>query len=364
MKKTMSGRLSNPLGMDEAIAKGLEGICKEEHVKGATFLFNSQTALGTATGYRVIINDFRDYCLSEDDLDFNNFGTKEVIGFIMAVAIKKNSKAYMAKVKPAISKLETTLNRPAEKSCFTPMVDAIISGGKRVTAEIAPTIKKMDPVPKELVLRLLQKEVWEKVDHIPDISLKKFRIIFKWVVEISTLCRFDDFVQLRARDFTPTADRNSIEIFFPRSKNDQFHKGQSKYLDRCRGQIWNPVEIAAIYFRRFGFQMDGKDDSFIHCRLRQTKNGLEPDARYTLTYTAAAAESKALLKENGYGDIRYGEGSSAKRAGVSSAIHKGVAIDTVQQCGGWRTNSMPLHYLQNSETHKVNIAKEMKFADE
>ena len=133
----------------------------------------------------------------------------------------------------------------------------------------------------------------------------------------------------------------------------------SKSLDR---ELFK--KCIAIYFKRFGFEMDGKDSSYIHCRLRNKKSGQVPDARYTLSYAAAAAESKALLEQNGYGSLKYGEGSSAKRAGVTAAIHKGVPIDTVQQCGGWKTNSMPLHYLQNSETHKVNIAKKMKFADE
>ena len=275
----------------------------------------------------------------------------------------KKGKAYMAKVKPAIGRLETAMDRPSTETSLTPMIEAIVSGGKRVSAEIAPTIKKMDPVPKELVILLLKEEVWDKVHHIEDISLQKFRIIFKWVIEICMLCRFNDYVQLQAKHFTPAKDKNSIEIFFPRSKNDQFHKGQSKYLDRCKGQIWNPVDITALYFKRFGFKMDGKDDSYVHCRLRRKGNMQVPDGRYKLSYAAAAAESKKLLEQYGYGALRYGEGSSAKRAGVTSAIHKGVSIDTVQQCGGWKTNSMPLHYLQNSETHKVNIAKQMKFAD-
>ena len=50
MEKTIEGRMADPLGTDEDITRSLEGLCAEKHIKGAKFLFNSQTALGTATG--------------------------------------------------------------------------------------------------------------------------------------------------------------------------------------------------------------------------------------------------------------------------------------------------------------------------
>ena len=140
--------MADPLGTDEDVTRSLEGLCAKRHIRGAKFLFNSQTALGTATGYRPVINDFKDHCLSSPGMSYDDFGSKEVISFIMEVAMKKDSKAYMAKVKPAISRLEMAMNRHASQTCFTPMVDAILLGRKRVSAEIAPTIKKMDPVPK------------------------------------------------------------------------------------------------------------------------------------------------------------------------------------------------------------------------
>ena len=57
----MEGRLADPFGLDDDVTKGLQGICPEKHMQAAKFLFNSQTALGTATGYRAVINDFKDH---------------------------------------------------------------------------------------------------------------------------------------------------------------------------------------------------------------------------------------------------------------------------------------------------------------
>ena len=64
MEKTVAGRLADPLGLDEDITRGLQNICAEKHMQAAKFLFNSQTALGTATGYKAVIKDFKDHCMS------------------------------------------------------------------------------------------------------------------------------------------------------------------------------------------------------------------------------------------------------------------------------------------------------------
>ena len=67
-------------------------MCAERHSKGAKFLFNNQTALGTATGYRPVINDFKDHCLSSPDLSYDDLGSKEVISLIMEAAMNKTAR--------------------------------------------------------------------------------------------------------------------------------------------------------------------------------------------------------------------------------------------------------------------------------
>ena len=89
MDKTVEGRLADPLGLDEDITKGLQEICAGKHLEMAKFLFNSQTALGTATGYRTVIKDFKNHCLSSEKLSYDDFGSKEVLSFIIEVAMKK-----------------------------------------------------------------------------------------------------------------------------------------------------------------------------------------------------------------------------------------------------------------------------------
>ena len=193
----------------------------------------------------------------------------------------------------------------------------------------------------------------------PDqIDLKIFRTVYRWVVMSFTLCRFDEYKELRALHFRVLDDKEAIQIFFPRAKNDQFHNGMIKMLPKQANSIMNPMALTLLYFQRCGFQMDGKDTSYINCRVAGAKvNRARGDAR--LSYSEASKSAKTLLTQLGYGHIRYGE-SSAKRTGVTVALNNEVPIDIVQQVGGWRTPGMPLTYMSSSAEHKVKIAKDMK----
>ena len=104
--------------------------------------------------------------------------------------------------------------------------------------------------------------------------------------------------------------------------------------------------------------MDGKDTSYINCRVAGAKvNRARGDARFS--YSEASKSAKTLLTQVGYGHIKYGE-SSAKRTGVTVALNNKVPIDIVQQVGGWRTPGMPLTYMSLLAERKVKIAKDLK----
>ena len=76
-----------------------------------------------------------------------------------------------------------------------------------------------------------------------------------------------------------------------------------------------------------------------------------------MSRSEAAKQGKKLAVSLGH-DGRYGE-TSAKRTGVTEALSRGISIDTLQQVGQWKTNSMPLYYLENSNAHKVSVYNEM-----
>ena len=319
-------------------------------------MFNSQQAKGTSKSYGYIIKKFRDHCDSSADYDYTNFGEVEVGSFVLNMVQANLSKNIIACIKPAIERLEVA--KGVKETAFTPLICKWLSGAKRLACEIEPMIKKMDPIPLEAIKKALREHIWIHVAHPERIDMKVFRTVFRWVVMSFTLCRFDEFKELRALHFTVVEDQQAIQVFFPRAKNDQFHNGTLKMLPKQEDSILNPMALTLLYFQRFGLQMNGTDTSYINCRITGTsvKRAL---GNVRLSYSEAAKLAKGLLRQMGYGHIRYGE-SSAKRTGVTVALNSDVPIDVVQQVGGWKTPGMPLTYMASSIDHKVRIVKDMK----
>ena len=359
-------RFKNLFGLDPNSINQFKRICGTNQTKlnRAMFLFNNRQAVGTAINYRNVIKDFEEHCDKNPLFSFEKFTEREVGDFILSKELSSMKPGYIQKIKPAISRLETIRGVRPEDSAFTPTIDAMLVGAKRLAGELAPTVKKMEPLPKELLITVLEHEVWIHVEQPERINLKKFRTIFKWMIMAYTLCRGDEFYHLQAKHFRLTDDGNDIAITFPRSKTDQYHNSFVKYIPKENGEVLNPVEITALYFKRCGFKMDCKDESFIDCRIAWSKSGYRARGDCRLGKSSGNQASKQLMEEYGYDSSKYGENSSAKRLGVSEAVHKGVPIDVVQQCGGWKTSYMPLMYLKNSEQHKVKIARAMKFSED
>lgn len=351
-------RAGNILNLDQRDLAYTQEICKGniEYEQVANLLFNSHQAKGTSKIYGQVIAKFREHCDSTDGYDYDNFGEAEVGSFVLRVAQENLSKNMIACIKPAIERLEVA--KGVKNTAFTPLICKWLSGAKRLACEIEPQIKKMDPIPMEAIKKALKDHIWIHLRDIEQIDLKVFRTVFRWVVMAFTLCRFDDFNELRALDFKVLESQEAIQVFFPRSKNDQFHNGMIKMLPQQANSIINPMALALLYFKRFGFHMDGSDTSYINCRISgNSVKKVRGEVR--LSYGEASKLAKSLLSEIGYGHIRYGE-SSAKRTGVTVALNQEVPIDVVQQVGGWRTTGMPLTYMSSSVDHKVKIAKDMK----
>ena len=47
-------------------------------------------------------------------------------------------------------------------------------------------------------------------------DFKIFRTVFKWVIQASTFCRWDEYSRLRAKDFEVTEQKDGILVKFCR----------------------------------------------------------------------------------------------------------------------------------------------------
>ena len=362
-KMAVDKRAGNIFGLQKEDMEKTAMICQndKEKMDMAMLLFNSKQAVGTSVGYARVIALFKEHCDKNENYNYDDFGEAEIGSFVLEMAKDRaSSKAFFAGIKPAISRLETARGIPEQKSGFTLLVDQWLNGAKRRAAELAPEIRKMEPVPKEAIREALEKYIWPHARKPENIDLARFRVIYRWVVMVHTLCRFDGYKELKARHFTLLKDKSAIQVRFLKSKTDQYHNGMIKMLPKKEGSVFCPVAITALYFKRCGYQMDGKDQNYINCRITGKNRGQKAMGETQLSYSTASLQAKQLLKELGYDADRYGE-SSAKRTGVTEALRQGASIDTIQQVGMWKTSYMPLMYAQNTVEYKTDIVKRMKF---
>jgi len=331
-------------------------------------LFNHKQSINTSTGYAAIVKKFKMFCETKPEYDFFNFGEKEVANFVTHLAkTMPTSKFVFNSLKPALSRLETMRGVKEHRSAFTPRIDHILVGAKRRARELAPEPCKMDILPKEALERALRTYVWPYLHEHMSIDLHAFRVIFRWLLYTKTCCRWDCINHLQAKHFMLIeVDSNdglkekAISVKFPKSKNNQYKDENIRMLDRKEGSVFDPLPIVALYFKRCGYSMDGKDTGYINCMIRKQGGTHMPIPDRRLSYATGMAQAKGLLEKMGFSSKKYGE-TSAKRAAVSYAIEGGTAIDVVQQVGAWKTQHMPLVYANNSAKHKVNLVKQMKY---
>ena len=67
---------------------------------------------------------------------------------------------------------------------------------------------------------------------------------------------------------------------------------------------------------------------------------------------------KKLLTQVGI-EGRYGE-HSAKRGGATQAAENGMPLETMKRFGGWKSDSVPVKYMDRSITSKIEMSKMLR----
>jgi hypothetical protein len=317
--------------------------------------FLAARAPGTVRSYTSTVNRFKTFC-EDRILPFPQFSSDSLLQFILE-AVRSNA-AYICTIKPALSLLETAMQRP---SSFTPYMTTLLAGAKRRRRAAAGPVRKASPLPLDNIQSFFDRFIVPSLDQCHLINAAHFRLAFRLLIEFHTVCRFSCFAKLRAKHFERVG--NDILITFPSAKNDQMHEGRTSCLV-ATGTPYCPVRLATLYFRRFGltFGSAAGDASFVNFQVRRAAGTTLPIKHKTLSYTTATEDLRAALRSIGVDPAGISD-KSVKMSGVTAAFAAGASTEEVMHLGRWQTPAIPLQYKLNTFRFKKNIARNISSLD-
>jgi len=317
-------------------------------------LLAAPLAASTMKGYDGAVHKFQKFC-EEHGYDYTEPTEKIMMHYLADLHEKKASLAILCQVKPAVQLLVDINGRGQE--AFTSRVLRMLEAAKRKAAEVKEPVRKAGEVSLELLKDMVEKHIKPYEEDIFTINVYWLRTITRLVVEYFTYCRFSDYKQLLAKDVEDKGD--SVCITFPKSKNDQFHKGSSTVLAE-NGQVLCPVRLLRVYFKRFGLQFGAEsgDRTPLHFRIRKVGCIYYADKGHLASESLAREELQALLRDMGVKAAGVTD-KSFKMLGVTETLQAGVSVQEVALHGRWRTAEMPLRYKHNSDKYKKEVASKI-----
>jgi hypothetical protein len=341
------------LGWQEVGMEPVRQIVQENPELAGTIkeLMEGALAWSTMQSYQGAITRYQEFCESAG-YDRADITEKSVLHYVTHLRHQKASLATLCQVKPALTlllELYTGGTAP-----LTPRVNRWLAAAKRLAAENREPVKKAAELPFEVLEKMVKKVISPHWDQPEKVSAMDFRCIVKSVVIYYTFCRFSDYKQLQARHVEVQGE--DLVITFPKSKNDQFHRGQSTVL-KANGSDMCPVRLLRLYFHRFGLKFGEPhgDVTYLHCMFRKSGGRHHPDRKPVGGASLARENLHDLLRRMGQDPSRITD-KSIKMLGVTKTIEAGASTREVAHQGRWRTEDMPLHYKHNSLEYKKYIA--------
>ena len=260
--------------------------------------------------------------------------------------------ATICQVKPALTMAEQLGRGMA--GAWTERVDRYWEGAKRVAVGRRQPVKKAGEVSVELLKRMVQEVAEPAYGNAKEVNVIKLRTVFRVTIIYFTFCRGSDLQHLQARHFKRIGE--DIEVTFPKSKNDQLHKGQVTHL-KSNETAFCPVKVTKLYFKRMGFEWgdEGDDRRFVHCRFQKSGGWFKPAQAGPASMSKAREELTKLLRSMGVDPTGITE-KSFKMLGVTATLEAGATSEEVAMQGRWHSTDMPLRYKHNSAEFKTRLA--------
>ena len=160
------------------------------------------------------------------------------------------------------------------------------------------------------------------------------------------LCRFDCYSKLQKSSFEFKEDH--VIITFTSRKNDQHYNGSTSVLKYRNGELLCPKLIYQTFFNLMALN----DNAFLNCRLSQYGIRSRPSSK--LSYSQSLKDTKELLYSYGIENVSE---KSFKASGVTVLLDKKASLTDVQIFGGWKSESTPLHYHNQSTKRRMDISE-------
>ena len=304
------------------------------------------------SNYEGVIKDFKNFL---NYFKYEENPTEEnVTHFLLYLEKNEVTFSYILKVKAAISLYEQMKNM--KETVFTPNVCRMLDGVKNLAVNRKPPVKKAPKLQLDSLKKMTEKVIIPFASKPERAKAIDVRTVFRAMVMYFTFCRFNCFNSLQADSFSDEGD--SIEVFFPRAKNDTKHEGNRTRMMQ-NNTSFCPVFITRFYFKKFGFKFNG-DHRLVNCRLRKIENQWMPQEGKTLSQTTANQQLRKLLTQVGVEDKRITH-KSIKMAGVTAMLNTGASMLDVANQGRWRTVDIVQTYKHNSDEYKKYTAAQIPF---
>ena len=236
------------------------------------------------------------------------------------------SEQRFGKFTGAFQAIDTVLGRPSR---VNDRVKNAINVARRENSKFRKPTKKAAVFPFQcLVTAYLTfiKPFAMLPERIMRLNIKYCRALFRGICIYTTFCRFCDFKNLKDSDFRDGG--SFIEITFPRSKNDQFHRGSSCVIPCGENVQLCPASYIRWYFDTFGLVFQNPNGFFVNFRYEKSPNGRRLLKSKNLCKSNSTRDMRDMLTKMGLPGRNYTE-KSFKNAGVTAATEAGLQLEEI-----------------------------------
>ena len=179
--------------------------------------------------------------------------------------------------------------------------------------------------------------------------LVTWRTVWRVVMEYNTLGRWSDIGNLKRSqiqfEYQPSLH---LKVVFSGGKNQQFNEKEERIVAADQTEPkYCPVKLTQNYLAFLGSSHAG------YLVPACDPKG-KPNANKAVPYSGCLEDLKQLLKNLGI-EGRYGE-HSGKRGAATQAAENGMTLETLKRFGGWKSDSVPVKYVDRSTASKIEMS--------
>ena len=326
---------------------------KQEHYE---VLMRGNLSEATQKIYNVEIRQYRKFC-NEKGLILEELREMDILMYIAHLLDKKVSVQKLSKVLPALQAVDSVLNSDSLK--ITERVKSAFGAAKRERAKFRLPTKKAQLFEYKDLEKAYTKHILPHIENgvmKSSVNVKFARAILRGVIIYHTYCRFSDFRHIK--DSHCKLSDNSVEIVFPRSKNDQLFKGSHCVITKRDNNVICPVQFVKLFFKTFGLSDENPTGKFLNFRYEKCKTGFRVLAGKGLCLSNATRDMREMLNSIGLNGSRYTE-KSFKVSGVTASTAAGMTLDEITFHGRWRCSETPRQYRTMSIEYRKGIAQKI-----